>query len=391
MAASLVREIKPEIIRCGYDREYCWVQTRAGLIPPHTVIMTTQKLRLTGSDIFYCIHSLRSDDDGKSWGELTPQPGLDRRPDGSGLEFCPCDGTPAWHAATGKLLLTGHTACYRDDELVGGNHPRTTFYSIYDPERDTWSPMCDLELPDPDGAFHNYGAGCTQRVDLPNGDILLPHYGRSREDETGRNKSAVMRCAFDGERLTFIEQGEPLGLDVARGACEPSLALSGGEFFLTIRNDEKGYVARSSDGMNFSEPVPWTFEDGSEIGNYNTQQHWVNHSDGLFLVYTRRGYNNDHVFRHRAPLLMAQVDTQRLCLIRDTEQVVVPERGARLGNFGVVTVSADESWVVVSEWMQTNGPDYSDSTVCEKYGSDNAFFLSRIKWEKPNLLAPQPA
>ena len=45
----------------------------------------------------------------------------------------------------------------------------------------------------------------------------------------------------------------------------------------------------------------WTFDDGSELGNYNTQQHWVTHSDGLFLVYTRRGADNDDIARHRAP------------------------------------------------------------------------------------------
>ena len=32
------------------------------------------------------------------------------------------------------------------------------------------------------------------------------------------------------------------------------------------------------------------------------------HSEGIFLVYTRKGVGSDHVFRHRAPLFMAQVD-----------------------------------------------------------------------------------
>jgi len=33
---------------------------------------------------------------------------------------------------------------------------------------------------------------------------------------------------------------------------------------------------------------PWSFHDGAELGSYNTMQHWATHSDGLFLVYTRR-------------------------------------------------------------------------------------------------------
>lgn len=78
--------------------------------------------------------------------------------------------------------------------------------------------------------------------------------------------------------------------------------------------------------------VNWTFDDGSELGNYNTQQHWVTHGDSLFLVYTRKGANNDHVFRHRAPLFIAKVDPEKLTVLRATEQILVPERGARLAN-----------------------------------------------------------
>ena len=83
--------------------------------------------------------------------------------------------------------------------------------------------------------------------------------------------------------------------------------------------------------------------------------------------------------RHRAPLFMAQVDTEQLRVIRDTEQVIIPERGARLGNFGVTRISERESWVVAAEWMQTTLPDPFDCTVCEKYGSDNSIWLARIK------------
>ena len=53
------------------------------------------------------------------------------------------------------------------------------------------------------------------------------------------------------------------------------------------------------------------------------------------MVYTRRGANNDHVFRHRAPLFIAQVDPEKLVVLRVTERVVLPERGVPLGNFGV--------------------------------------------------------
>src|SRR5690606_209744 len=157
----------------------------------------------------------------------------------------------------------------------------------------------------------------------------------------------------------------------------PSLTKFNDEYFLTIRNDLCGYVTRSKDGLEYGPIKTWKFDDGTDLGNYNTQQHWVTHSDGLFLVYTRRGANNDHVTRHRAPLFMGQVDTDRLCIIRKTEQILVPERGAKLGNFGVTTVSPEETWVTVSEWMQPIG--------VEKYGSDGSVWVARIHWNKPNL------
>ena len=57
---------------------------------------------------------------------------------------------------------------------------------------------------------------------------------------------------------------------------------------------------------------------------------------------------------------------------------MVPERGARLGNFGVTEVGPDETWITVSEWMQPKG--------VEKYGSDGSVFIARIQWNTPNLL-----
>ena len=91
--------------------------------------------------------------------------------------------------------------------------------------------------------------------------------------------------------------------------------------------------------------------DGSELGSYNTQQHWVTHSDGLFLVYTRKGADNENMrhARHRAPLLIARVDTETMQVIRKTERVLMPNRGRTLGNFGVMTINQNETWITASE------------------------------------------
>ncbi len=376
--------IELQTIRSGYDRKTCWVHARPGTIPgdPPITVVTMQKLRLTGSDVFYEINDIRTDDGGQAWFGPTPHPDtLGRRPADGGIQECVCDFWPQWHEASGVLLGTGHTVQYIDDD-----HPptskATTGYSVYDVDRRAWSLWAKLQMPDHPN-FEISGAGCTQRVDLPDGQVLLPIYFRLAETIKDhfhfQGVATVLRCRFDGQTLCCLEHGTELTVPTARGFGEPSLAQYGGRYYLTIRHNDAGYVTMGDDGLHFAEPRTWTFDDGSDLGSYNTQQHWVTMSDGLYLVYTRRGANNDHVLRHRAPLFLAKVDLGRLCVIRESEQILVPERGARLGNFGVTWISGNESWVVVSEWMQNKGSDWHDGRVCEKYGSDNSVFVAKIR------------
>jgi hypothetical protein len=377
----LTYRIELSTAHSGFDGETCWVHARAGAIPAGVpgnagkyplVIMTMQKLFLGGSDVFYPLHNLWTEDLGESWSTPVEQQVFERQRMDANVEMTVCDFWPAWHSASGKLLGTGHTVWYKNNHVMK-IRKRHTAYAVYDPAAQQWLPWKELIMPD-EPQFENAGAGCTQRLNLPNGDILLPVYYKRKEDKSAA--TTVVRCRFDGETLHYVEHGSELEIDVPRGFGEPSLTEFGGRYFLTIRNDEKGYVTSGPDGLSFDEPLPWTFDDGTELGSYNTQQHWVTRSDGLFLIYTRRGADNDHVFRHRAPLFMAQVDPERLCVIRSTERVLVPERGARLGNFGVTHVSEHETWVTAAEWMQPRG--------VEQRGSDNSVWIAKIKWNKPN-------
>lgn len=365
-------DIQLDTISSGFDSKTCWVHPRAGTIPGDepTVVLTMQKLLLSGSDIFYALNEMRTDDMGGAWTGPTEHSNLGRRPLDDGGTTVVCDFTPKWHAATQKLLGTGHSAIYdANNKLVHGNRKRETAYAVYVPESRTWTTWRGVVMPD-DPIFYNSGAGCTQRVDLPNGDILLPIYCKPMD--TKQYSATVIRCRFDGETLSYVEHGNFMTIPVDRGFAEPSLATVKGRFFLTIRNDQAGYVTSGDDGLHFDTPKKWTFDDGEELGSYNTQQHWVTRGDSLYLVYTRRGADNDHVFRHRAPLFMAEVDTENLTVIRATERILVPERGARLGNFAVTDVG-DETWVTVAEWMQPVG--------IEKYGSDNSVYVARIQWK----------
>ncbi len=362
-----------------FDGRQCYTHPRAGIVPGAgkrgmpRVVMTMNTLDLEGSDVFKGVFGLHTDDLGKLWTEPERLKTLDPRfetIDGVNRPVAVSDFWPKFHRASGKLLGTGHTVVYTPEWKVAHPRPRHTSFSVYDPENNQWADWKKLTIPQ-QPKFEDTGAGCTQRYDLEDGSILLPMYFRP----PGKNSQVmVARCSFDGEQLAYLEHGNELKVDDdTRGLHEPSLAHRRGEYFLTIRNDLRGYTTRSSDGMHFEPIREWTFDDGKPLGNYNTQQHWVTHGETLYLVYTRRGANNDHVFRNRAPLFMAQVDTERLVVIRETEQILVPERGARLGNFGVTEISPQETWVTVSEWMQPKG--------VEKYGSDGSVYVARIEWQ----------
>lgn len=386
--------VQLDTISDGYDRVTNWFQPRIGVIPPRTAVLTMTKARLWGSDIFTAVQEMRSDDLGRTWSAPVAHATLDRRPMADGVEACPCDMTPSWHAASGKLLATGHTALYHPGEkgalLKDNSHMRDVAWSVYDAQTRTWAQWEILPLADREKFFWT-GAGCTQRVDLPNGDVLLPTYSMPRAT-IGENFwkgcffATIMRCAFDGRTLRYIEHGDELTVADRRGFCEPSLTFWQGRFFLTLRNDVRAYIAAGTDGLHYGTPVPWAFDDGVELGSYNTQQHWVTHSDGIFLTYTRRGANNDEIIRHRAPLFMAQVDPDRLCVIRSTERAIVPNYGAQLGNFGTVNASPDESWVVTSECMHGDAKDAGNLALTEARGARGRVWLCRILWDRPNRL-----
>ncbi len=394
-----------------FDGEYSWAHPRAGAIPAGApgnpgdvplVVMMLQKIHLDGADVFDGLHQMRTFDMGQTWEKPVPVPAFARRPYGEECEITVCDFTPMWHEASQQLLGTGHTVIYRPDGSRVTS-ARGTAYAVYDAAANAWNDWQWLEMPDMP-RFRNAGAGSTQRVDLPGGDILLPIYFKAHP-EHGTNASTVVRCRMDGNQLRYIEHGTELELDDSAGLGEPSLTLFKGRFYLTIRAKAGAFVAVSEDGLRFSELKPWLWDDGSELGSYNTQQHWVAHGDALYLAYTRRGADNDHIYCHRAPLFIAQVEHENLCLLRSTERVLMPDRGARYGNFSVTDVSEHEVWVTDSEWMQNDYPyagaaleklkgrvaqETIDSAlqfpkfskICELLGADGSVWVSKIHWKK---------
>ena len=351
-------EIHVDVLLNAQSDVSFWMHPRVGMIPEieggPMAVMTLQETDREGTHMYHGLSTMVWDSRDKKWSSPQRDSALARRVDAQGLIEVFVDATPSWHSKTGKILLTGATF-WLDPQLKkhlpdGGSD---VAYSVLDLQKLAWSPWSKLELPS-EPKFHFARAGCTQRVDLPDGDILLPIYFGGKGNDS-RHKAAVARCRFDGNVLSYLEHGNELSIEVARGFVEPSLCLFQGRYLLTLRNDLKPYVAWSMDGLHFSKPQVWRFDDGSELESYNTQQHWLVLPDACYLLYTRRGLDNDDIFRHRSPLMMSRVDSTSLQLMKSTEREVLPKLKDGFGNFGVCHVSEDETWVTAGRRRAKQG------------------------------------
>lgn len=381
----LIASISKETLWSNRDgKSRTWFHPRACMLPGSDgkpiALMNLQEIG--GSDYFGQVHWSTSDDLGRTWTEPQPIAALGRDPipgRADDLRAAVCDVTPQYHPQTGTVIALGHVVFYkgayfaRKEQLA--RHPVYVTRS----KDGNWSSRRILKWDDPRGA-HIYSNNCGQRVILPNGDVQMSFtFGPKAE----HRMVAGVHATFDGRLLTVKEVGPPLLNPKGRGLLEPSVTRFRDRFWITIRaEDSRGYVSVSEDGLNWDDKRAWAWDDGTPLDMSTTQQHWLTHSDGLFLVYTREDRSNTNVIRWRSPLWVAQVDTEKLCLIRSTERVVLPLVGdgvndpdgvALMGNFDVTNVSADESWVTVGEWMPRNG-----------YRGD--VLLARIKWSKPNRL-----
>jgi len=364
-----------QTLREGFDGKECFVHARA-VANGNFRMITTQKMDVSGSDFFECLQVNTSTDDGHSWTGFQQDPAfmpLFREVEGRKLRTVCCDMTPMYHKKTGKYLITGHTANYPEGSIrpISDRVDRKPVYAVYDREQNSFDRVRFVQMPD-DPKYYSSGSGCSQCVEVENGDILMPISFQAKDPGMPMHqKVAILRCQFDGVTLTCVEISNELDVpEEVRGIVECSIADFDGKYYLTIRGDGHGYVSVSDGPLYFTQPVKWCWDDGDILPTYNTQSHWMPINGKLYLVYTRKNGTNDHVFRHRAPLYAAEVDTKTLRVCRDTEFVVVPERGARLGNFGVCKLDDHTAFVTASEWMQPKG--------CEKYGSNNALWFTKV-------------
>jgi hypothetical protein len=358
---------------------YHWAQSRPAIISgnPARIVVTVQEIEQGGAHGYRDLFITETTDGAKSWSEPKHIDSLKRKFYDDGIERVFGDVCPQWHAATGKLLLTGKCFGFLanpvKDKAKDDRSKERVAYAVYSPDTRQWSGMKIMAMPvkDHEGAvILEPNAGCHQRVDLANGDILLPV--RYRKDASKRVYTTIVaRCTFDGETLTYREHGSEFTITPPRGLFEPSVCFFGGRYFLTMRAEDSGYVARGKDGIHYEPFVEWKFDDGTVLGSANSQQHWITHGNKLFLIYSRRGANNDHVFRNRAPIFIAEVDPETLRVRRSSEQIVLPEAGLDLtAGFAPVDVTGNETWIVTAE----------GGFPKDRQNENNRVLLAKIIW-----------
>ncbi len=177
----------------------------------------------------------------------------------------------------------------------------------------------------PDGDYHNPGAGYTYT------DCLLL-MGRWKPD--GRlSWTASERIVGDPNRTT-------------RGMVEPTIAeLADGTLLMVMRgsNDAKpefpGYkwVSRSGDGgQTWTDPEPWTCDDGEAFHSPSSCSQLIPHSGGRLFWMGNLCAQNPAGNRPRYPIVLGEVDLETGHLIRDT---ITPVDDRRPGESERLTLS----------------------------------------------------
>ena len=372
--------IELKILRNGFDYKICWVAPEVTASADDLLrVLSMTRLDLTGSDVFEGSFCSYSTDHGESWTEPVKPEAFSRRKNTYGGTSC-YEIFTKYHRASGQIVGFCTKVNYTPDNKVDHIHPRSIAFTVLDQDDMSWSSPREIIVPEE--IRKDFAQLAALNVELENGDLLMPMAICRFPDHISSVYTARLRVS--GDKAEVVEYGSPLDqVRQPRGLYEPSLIKFKSRFFMALRNDITGYVTVSDDGLNYADPVPLCFDNGELLGNYNTQQRWVrNADDELYLIYTRRNADNDHVFRHRGPVMIARMEPDALRILRDTERILIPDRGARMGNFMATEINPRRSWFTVAEWMQNDERGYGriGAEYCARFGSDNSVFLADITW-----------
>ena len=169
--------------------QWDWWQARTAYVPVQKpyYVTTMSETGKTGTHNFHDIYQTFSEDSGQSWSQPEIIPTLRRQEQPDGYEVAPGDLWPKWHAASKTVLITGKTFNFKGGTKENFTRERVS-YAVMDPQTRKWGPLKFLKTPEKDHAGFPIiapNAGCNQRVDLPDGDVLLPV--RYQRDAKKRN------------------------------------------------------------------------------------------------------------------------------------------------------------------------------------------------------------
>lgn len=356
--------------RSGKDKSYFHPRaTPVKNASDQYLLMTLQEM--TGSDYFHQVEFSVSRDNGNTWSTPSFIPSLGRTDIGGGISEGVCDVVPDYHPQTGSVLAMGHNVYYKNNKLYdslgdfrpenGPSLQRYITYTVYG--SDGWTGQRKRLHAEGFEECSMFSCGCSQKVILPDGKLIIPvtfgFFGRK-----DRMVSSLL-CDFDGKKVSVLKKGSVLELPVKRGLLEPSAVLYKGRYHMTIRaEDGNAYVTSSGDGLAWAPIKPWNFDDGSEFITSTTQQHWLLNSNKLYLVYVRKLDYNINVMRWRTPLLISEVDTSKMELVKASEKVLLPLDGDGVndpnnvpiyGNFHVTHLSDSEAIVTEGSTLPKKG------------------------------------
>lgn len=289
--------------------------------------------RIFSSDCYGACEFCESFDGGISWNEARNVPGFESKVIAGdniiGIADVRCFTFPDKR----HVLFIGCTARYHKKKMCAfSDIVRGSYYTVYDSKEKSFYPVRMLGNP-----HVEWRAACTQLCFTGEREFLLPIYFDILPPDSRFAVQVLKISLSDSFEIASITEGNSMTNAAGRGLIEPSIIRYENRFFLTIRaEDGNGYFAVSDDGLNFSRPQKWLFDDGSEFVTSSTQQHWFCPGDKLYLAYTRKSCENAGVFRYRAPVWASEavVCGEKLRLKKSAEMIILPMK-KRYSNTGL--------------------------------------------------------
>lgn len=296
----------------------------------------------------------RSTDHGRTWSDPVPWPTKFEAPGGTGRRHPRggyCD------ALTGRYLTVWTEGVLPTDHPLEGMRRWQLCYSVSEDGGLTTSvnepiiedaPGFDAEHPLPGVTV---GKNCVMMGDmtcrplgLPDGTMLVPVQSSPAGPDgeywnpTGAfsyTDALVLRGRWKPDGRISWHASARVKADPARstrGLIEPTLGqLEDGRILMVMRGSNHGraelpaykwFALSRDDGRTWSEPEPWTYDDGQAFFSPSACSQLIPHSSGRLLWMGNISPGNPVSNAPRYPLVLAEVDRRTGLLRRDTVTVI---------------------------------------------------------------------